>query len=245
MRPTRSRAIELRNGFAKANRRSTTTVSRVVKKASRANRDPVARTSAQSSVVLTIFRNVCRRRSKARAAQMVRVPKRTSIARGNWLTTSIHCGVVWMKTHGATATVNSSKVISEANKPSRDNRAREVRKVNRARRASKASADNRGNRDLKEVSSKEVNRPAAHKTVASQTVTGSAAGSIASDQWAVIGATTVNFPPRFANGCAKPRTCGGNGARPDWAPDVSMKSLKSSGVLLMERWTVMRQRRHT
>src|SRR5688572_21987302 len=193
MRPTRSRAIELRNGFAKANRRSTTTVSRVVKKASRANRDPVARTSAQSSVVLTIFRNVCRRRSKARAAQMVRVPKRTSIARGNWLTTSIRCGVVWMRTHGATATVNSSKVISEANRVSRDNRAREVRKVNRARRArevrkvnrarraSRASADNKGNRDLKEVSSKEVNRPAAHKTVASQTVTGSAAASIASD----------------------------------------------------------------
>src|SRR5687767_14223339 len=173
---------------------------------------------------------------------MVRVPKRTSIARGNWLTTSIHCGVVWMRTRGATATVNSSKVISEANRVSRANRAREVRKVNRARRVSKASADNK---DLKEVSSKEANRPAVHKTVGSQTVTGSAAGSIASDQWAVIGATAVNFPPRFANGCAMPRTCGVNGARPDWAPDVSLKSLKSSGVSLMERWTVMRQRRHT
>ena len=102
-----------------------------------------------------------------------------------------------------------------------------------------------GNKDLKGVGSKEVNRPAAHKTAVSQTVTGSAAASIASDQWAVIGATAVNFPPRFASGCAKPRTCGVNGARPDWAPDVSMKSLKNSGVLLMERWTVMRQRRRT
>ncbi len=33
----------------------------------------------------------------------------------------------------------------------------------------------------------------------------------------MAGVTTANSPPRFASACAKRRTCGVNGARPEWA----------------------------
>src|ERR1043165_5878790 len=100
-------------------------------------------------------RNVCRRRNKARVVRTVRVRKRISIARGNWLTISIRCGVAWMRTRDATATAsNNSRAINN-----KDNS-----KGSRANAVNKANVDNKANRARIKVNNKAVNSKVVHKT---------------------------------------------------------------------------------
>ena len=203
-----------------------------------ANKARVALTSVRSNAVSIIFPSVCRRRSKARAARMVRALKRTSIAPGSWQTTSIHCGGVSMKTR-VVAMVNNSKAINRVNnrvnqasavnkvkkakgkKASKDKRV-EVSKVNRVGTVNRVRTVNKVSRVLRAVNSK-VSKQVARKTAANQTVTANAAASIAWAKWATAGATIASCPPRFANVCTKRKTCDASGAQPDWVPGVSTK----------------------
>ena len=139
-----------------------------------------------------------------------------------------------MRTRVVATVSNSSKVINKDN--NQDNKVNKVNaasRVNAVRKVNKHSRDNRANKvrtvavsraskDRKAIS-KEANRPAARKTADSQTLTGNAAGSIAAARWAATGATIANFPPRFANVCAKRRICDVSGAPLESAPGVSMK----------------------
>src|SRR6185295_3978982 len=99
----------------------------------------------------------------------VRVPKKTWIARGSSLTTSILCGVVWMRTRDATATASSSsKGINkdssrDSNKVSAVSKGSKVKKVDkdkkdRKARLNRASAAKAAGRDPSRVSSKRADR---------------------------------------------------------------------------------------
>ena len=96
--------------------------------------------------------------------------KRTSIARGNWLTISTRCVDASMK--GQTvATATGS------NRGSKEKRDSKVSRDNRARRASKANKDLKV--DNRAVNSRVASNPVARRMAAvSQTVTGSVWGPI-------------------------------------------------------------------
>ena len=179
----------------------------VSNRVSRDNKALVAVTSARLNVVSTPFPNACKRQNRARAARMVRLRKRTSIAHGNWQTTLIRCAAAWMK-EPRDGTVSSrgrgkasrGRKVNEANSrdSSRDSKVNEANRVrrgsNRGSKANEANSkdNNRGNskdkkasRDnqdsskvLKTVNSKVASRQAARKTAASRRVTETVVASI-------------------------------------------------------------------
>src|ERR1041384_5149426 len=91
-----------------------------------------------------------RQQSKVRAAQMDRLLRRISIARGNWLTVLIRCAAVSM--NGQRVATDNSKAINRA--ISRDS----SRAINRDRKVSRDRT----------VSSRVANKLVAHKTVAAR-----------------------------------------------------------------------------
>src|SRR6185369_201524 len=100
---------------------------------------------------------------------MVRARRRTWIARGNWLTISIRCVVVWMRRPTGAISKGNNKGISKGNNRvnNRDNS-----RVNKVRK------DKRANKDLKvgsrAANSKVTSSPVVRKMVAtSLTETGS------------------------------------------------------------------------
>src|SRR6185503_11439878 len=105
--------------------------------------------NARLSEVSTMYPSVFRQPSKARVGRTVRLLRKISIARGNWLTVSIHCGVVWTNDQHV-ATDNSKGINRDNSKASnRDNnkdsraasrdRDRRVSGDNKARKASLVS----------------------------------------------------------------------------------------------------------
>ena len=137
--------------------------------------------------------------------------------RGNWLTVSIRCDVVWMKGRtGVIATVSSNnKAISKANK---DKTAKKDNRVSRVSKDLKA-----GNRV---VNSRVASNPVARRMAAvSRRATETAWDQIRVPSWvvAMVGATRDSFLLRYASGFVKLRTCDANGARPATAQGSSMK----------------------
>src|ERR1700741_3284263 len=168
-----------------------------------------------------MFPSDCRRPSKAHAGQMVRLPRRISIARGNWLTVLIRCAGVSMKERlvATDSSRDSKKEVSRGrSKEKTVSRAKKVNRVN------KGSPDSRAHRA---GSSRVANRLAAHKMVGSRRVAEIVAASIARDRWVAIGAITANFRQRSASGCVKARTCDAHWAQPVWAPEDLTKLSRS------------------
>src|SRR5262245_44672062 len=83
-----------------------------------------APTSARLSAVSTISPKNCKRPNRARVVQMVRLRKRISIARDNWLTTLTRCVVRWTKEPRAVK--GSSRDSNKASRGSPEKRARRV-----------------------------------------------------------------------------------------------------------------------
>src|ERR1044071_9777456 len=102
--------------------------------------------SVRSSAVSTTCPNDCKRPSKARVVQMVRLRRRTSIARDNSQTILIRCAARWKKEPHAAMDNNKvnnkaiSKVINKANSKdsnrvnSKDNKVRRDNPDSKARR---------------------------------------------------------------------------------------------------------------
>src|ERR1041384_532823 len=100
-----------------------------------------------------------RQQSKVRAAQMDRLLRRISIARGNWLTVLIRCAAVSM--NGQRVATDNSKAINRA--ISRDS----SRAINRDSNKGSRVRDRKVSRD-RTVSSRVANKLVAHKTVAAR-----------------------------------------------------------------------------
>src|SRR6185503_14052269 len=134
---------------------------------------------------------VCKQQNKVRAARIVRLRRRTSTARDNWLITLIRCAGAWMK--GPRARMVSNRGNSKGRGSNRGSKVNEVSSKgnNRGSRDKRASRDNQANqassKALKTVNSKVASRRAARKTAASRRATETVAASIVRDQWAATG----------------------------------------------------------
>src|ERR1041384_5150326 len=124
-----------------------------------------------------------RQQSKVRAAQMDRLLRRISIARGNWLTVLIRCAAVSM--NGQRVATDNSKAINRAIRrdSSRGGRVRD-RKVSRDR----------------TVSSRVANKLVAHKTVAARRAKETVVVSIVTEESGATGGANASFPLKTPRG---------------------------------------------
>ena len=228
-------------GNNRVNRAKRVSKVRLGSKANPVSRDnKAARMNARSSAVSTTFPNGCRQQNRAPADRMLRLQKRISIARVNLLTISIRCVDVSMNEHSRVNAANKAsrvRISKDKTNKARINRDRasKVKRVNAASKVSKVKKENKDNRVNKArtgsrakmvkvrtvnnrvprtASNRAGNKPAVHKTAATDAPVTVSMLDHSGDQWAAIGATIANWALNFANGYAKPRTCVVSGALP-------------------------------